>query len=108
MTNAILREKPDAGNLYVRFDEGEVASAKPRRDSLPYKGKLLFAGVAGALTTLASGVSTSYSTYGLIEFGGNRAKSVADAVVFRGGSIDYTAFGNLKSTSPSGMYILVY
>ena len=38
MTNAILRGKPDAGNPHVRFDEGEVASAKPRRGSLLYKG----------------------------------------------------------------------
>ena len=42
MTNAILRGKPDAGNPHVRFDEGEVASAKPRRGSLLYK-HLLFA-----------------------------------------------------------------
>ena len=39
MTNAILRGKPDAGNPHVRFDEGEVASAKPRRGSLLYKGQ---------------------------------------------------------------------
>lgn len=38
MTNAILRGKPDAGNPHVRFDEGEVASAKPRRGSLLYIG----------------------------------------------------------------------
>ena len=31
-----LRGKPDAGNPHVRFDEGEVASAKPRRGSLLY------------------------------------------------------------------------
>ena len=37
MTNAILRGKPDAGNPHVRFDEGEVASAKPRRGSLLYR-----------------------------------------------------------------------
>ena len=36
MTNAILRGKPDAGNPHVRFDEGEVASAKTRRGSLAY------------------------------------------------------------------------
>ena len=39
MTNAILRGKPDAGNPHVRFDEGEVASAKPRRGSLLYNLK---------------------------------------------------------------------
>ena len=38
MTNAVLRGKPDAGNPHVRFDEGEVASAKPRRGSLLYNG----------------------------------------------------------------------
>src|SRR5574344_1742834 len=37
MTNATLRGKPDAGNPHVRFDEGEVASAKPRRGSLLYE-----------------------------------------------------------------------
>lgn len=41
MTNAILRGKPDAGNPHVRFDEGEVASAKPRRGSLLYKYRFL-------------------------------------------------------------------
>ena len=40
MTNAILRGKPDAGNPHVRFDEGEVASAKPRRGSLLYKVRI--------------------------------------------------------------------
>src|SRR5574344_1571076 len=43
MTNATLRGKPDAGNPHVRFDEGEVASAKPRRGSLLYKKNLLAA-----------------------------------------------------------------
>ena len=41
MTNAILRGKPDAGNPHVRFDEGEVASAKPRRGSLLYNAETL-------------------------------------------------------------------
>jgi len=43
MTNATLRGKPDAGNLHVRFDEGEVASAKPRRGSLLYKKMIVVA-----------------------------------------------------------------
>ena len=42
MTNAILRGKPDAGNPHVRFDEGEVASAKPRRGSLLYNRFVTF------------------------------------------------------------------
>ena len=36
---AVLNGKPDAGNPHVRFDEGEVASAKPRRGSLLYKNQ---------------------------------------------------------------------
>ena len=56
MTNAILRGKPDAGNPHVRFDEGEVASAKPRRGSLLYTdktsyltGRTILLGAAGLL-----------------------------------------------------------
>ena len=51
MTNAILRGKPDAGNPHVRFDEGEVASAKPRRGSLLYKE--LIVGVALLMASAA-------------------------------------------------------
>ena len=47
MTNAILRGKPDAGNPHVRFDEGEVASAKPRRGSLLYKYLCLILSICG-------------------------------------------------------------
>lgn len=41
MTNAILRGKPDAENPHIRFDEGEVAAAKPRRGSLLYGHKFV-------------------------------------------------------------------
>ena len=53
MTNAILRGKPDAGNPHVRFDEGEVASAKPRRGSLLYKKLICAAVVAGSMFAMA-------------------------------------------------------
>jgi len=52
MMNATLRGKPDAGNLHVRFDEGEVASAKPRRGSLLYKK--LIVGISAALCGFAA------------------------------------------------------
>ena len=42
---AVLNGKPYAGNPHVRFDEGEVASAKPRRGSLLYKSLKLVAAV---------------------------------------------------------------
>jgi len=54
MMNATLRGKPDAGNPHVRFDEGEVASAKPRRGSLLYR-KLLVC----ALSMMAMALSVS-------------------------------------------------
>ena len=54
MTNAILRGKPDAGNPHVRFDEGEVASAKPRRGSLLYS-KSLFGAMCAALCAAVAG-----------------------------------------------------
>ena len=53
MTNAILRGKPDAGNPHVRFDEGEVASAKPSRGSLLYTGFLAVAAALAAGAALA-------------------------------------------------------
>ena len=43
---AVLVGKSDAGNPHIRFDEGNVASAKPRRGSLLYK--LLFGSFAVA------------------------------------------------------------
>src|SRR5574344_1000651 len=85
MTNATLRGKPDAGNPHVRFDEGEVASAKPRRGSLLYNtharrtlaAALIALGLAAAparadwfyntaanyITNLASGASITVSKY---------------------------------------------
>ena len=57
MTNAILRGKPDAGNPHVRFDEGEVASAKPRRGSLLYK-KIIGLAAFAALSTAWADSST--------------------------------------------------
>ncbi len=68
MTNAILRGKPDAGNPHVRFDEGEVASAKPRRGSLLYKRRefltsSLAAGVAFGFPALVSARSPNARVY---------------------------------------------
>ena len=53
LTNAVLREKPDAGNPHVRFDEGEVAlAATPRRGSLLYKIRQPF--VAASLLAMSA------------------------------------------------------
>ena len=40
MANTALDGKPYAGNPHVRIDEGDGASAKPRRSSLLYKNDL--------------------------------------------------------------------
>ena len=45
MKNAALSGKPYAGNPHVRFDEGEVASAKPRRGSLLYMALAITVGM---------------------------------------------------------------
>jgi len=58
MKNATLRGKPDAGNPHVRFDEGEVASAKPRRGSLLYRDKV----ISGACALCLLGVSAANLT----------------------------------------------
>jgi len=59
MTNATLRGKPDAGNPHVRFDEGEVASTKPRRGSLLYKSCFLVS-VFGLFGLFAYGDPTTW------------------------------------------------
>ena len=51
-TGKALEGTPHAGNLYTRFDEGEIASAAtPRRGSLLYKR--LIAAIAGTLAACA-------------------------------------------------------
>jgi len=55
-----LDGKPYAGNLHVRFDEGEVApAAKPRRGSLLYKRRIMTSLCAIAAVAMAS--ATQYS-----------------------------------------------
>lgn len=57
MTDATLRERPDAGNPHVRIGEGNVApAAVPRRGSLFSKaGCVLVAACAAVLEALAAG-----------------------------------------------------
>ena len=76
MTNAILRGKPDAGNPHVRFDEGEVSSAKPRRGSLLYK-KLIITTVV--LLAVVSGAA-EYT------FSNTAGGSVADTANWKDGT----------------------
>ena len=63
---AVLNGKPDAGNPHVRFDEGEVASAKPRRGSLLYKAQLI-ASVAAFGTASLFAANWSYTESGDIQ-----------------------------------------
>ena len=59
---AVLNGKPDAGNPHVRFDEGEVASAKPRRGSLLYKNSGGFSFAVVFATALISAMSSFAAT----------------------------------------------
>lgn len=58
MKNAVLSGKTYAGNPYVRFDEEEIASAKPRRGSL-YK-KTTWAIIMAALMASVVGAEEAY------------------------------------------------
>ena len=53
MTNSALDGKPYAGNPHVRIDEGDGASAKPRRSSLLYKRILVMLCVAVSTIVMA-------------------------------------------------------
>ena len=57
-----INGKPYAGNPHVRFDEGEAASAAPRRGSLLYKGKQMsmIAAAAACLNVLGAFTTTAY------------------------------------------------
>lgn len=50
MTTAILRGKPISGNPHIRFDEGEVASARPSGGTLLY-AKEVHHGMFGAVSS---------------------------------------------------------
>ena len=67
MTNAILRGKPDAGNPHIRFDEGEVASAKPRRGLLLSKKLSLGLALAGSLSLAFTASSKTLALWPLCD-----------------------------------------
>ena len=59
---AALNGMPYAGNPHVRFDEGEVASEKPRRGSLLYMTKQMLAGLA-AVAAFGAEAALSAKSY---------------------------------------------
>ena len=67
MKNAALSGKPYAGNPHVRFDEGEVASAKPRRGSLLYNIRSKMTGSLLAGVVFAVGFATAAPYYEIPE-----------------------------------------
>ena len=91
MTNAILRGKPDAGNPHVRFDEGEVASEKPRRGSLLYKEFNRFA--IGCLLALGATFGLRAETIAYWPFGTNGLNDVSGNghTLVKTGTFDETA-----------------
>ena len=70
MTTTTLDEKPYAGNPHVRFDEGEVASEKPRRGVLFRKSAeftlVLHIAAISVATLVALGVQAE--TYRMVEY----------------------------------------
>ena len=74
---AFLIGKPDAGNPCARFDEGEFASAKPRRGSLLYHAR-----------TMATAFAIGFS---LMTGGSAKAKTVALWPLAEGTSATYGA-----------------
>ena len=86
MTNAILRGKPDAGNPHVRFDEGEVASVKPRRGSLLYSFKNLLLCLTAAFAFAVRGeIGVSGDTTGATDTAA--IQSALDAAKTGGGTV---------------------
>lgn len=81
----VLWGKPDAGNPRVRFDEGKVASAKPRRGSLLRKSKFMPM-VCWGLLGLAAGAMEPLSANWLDDANWN-------AGVWSVGTGDTAAFG---------------
>ena len=120
MTNAILRGKPDAGNPHVRFDEGEGASAKPRRGSLLYKELLGICSVACALSGTAAPRISNFtfvqerSSDVTVSFSLNESAVLTMDVLTNGVSIGWRNFRNgisgavLNEVNPAGDYMLTW
>ena len=106
---AVLNGKPDAGNPHVRFDEGEVASAKPRRGSLLYMNRVVravFAAavVAGCGSAWADVPASAYVQDGLVaQFDGiENAKDASGKVVHS--DADGTKWLDLVSGEPVNLH----
>ena len=109
MTNAILRGKLDAGNPHIWFDEGDVASAKPRRGSLLYRTIGL---ACLAVTAFTAGVALAFpSAVTFVEEGEMvtlAASTAESSKVMDSGSNKFGSFvyakgnGTLKVTVPEG------
>ena len=94
MTTAILQGKSDRENPRVWFDEGEIASEKPRRGSLLYKKPLSVLAVAmsAAMGVCLSGFATDYNVGSgeTMDLGGTTAADARNAsanmIVLQAGS----------------------
>ena len=100
MTNAILRGKPDAGNPHVRFDEGEVASVKPRRGSLLYNMRIVAAFGFLALVFNAFGIEVTWTGAVDNDFGNVANWTVAGGGAPAAGSLATWDTVNIPSGTP--------
>ena len=64
MKNAALSGKPYAGTPHVRFEEGKVASAKPKRGALFYKLDINHESVRGAISVACLALMALYPCRG--------------------------------------------
>ena len=105
MKNAALSGKPYAGNPHVRFDEGEVASAKPRRGSLLYKRLIvvLVASVAIGVRAESSYPNIAYDDTVTISTDqtGDSSVCVAGKLLVTGGKAAQTAGTTIALGSPA-------
>ena len=106
MTNAILRGKPDAGNPHVRFDEGEVTSAKPR--PLLYTKKLLMALVLMPIMAFAKDYVLDHDGMTCDDFG-----TVSFPAYFKGsltsaeGAVPFNGYAPFQFVAPAtGVYYM--
>ena len=105
MKNAALSGKPYAGNPHVRFDEGEVASEKPRRGSLLYMWKFMTGAFFGLLvaTTAFADNAAEIGSVRLKGYLGERLDTMIERHVI-GTDVDYITAPFMEKTETSGWW----
>ena len=102
-TGKALNGKPYAGNPYVRFDEGEVASAAtPRRGSLLYRKMTAVAAMCGATALAITARATDYVTLVTPNLEWKNASSWSDGKAAHSGADYLIALGDNSAMRTTG------